>query len=102
MPPLETVPPWVPRADAFVNPAGDFIIKVELASMKRQNLDLTVDGQRVKIVGRRPDADEEALESEYLLRQISWGPFDLVVEVPPDFDLRHSASRCSSKGVLIR
>lgn len=79
--------PWVPRADVFLNAAGEFTIRVELAAMRRENLELSVEGQRIRIAGHRADADRNGSASQFLLTEINWGDFDMVVDVPPDFDL---------------
>jgi len=89
-------PSWVPRADIFVNAAGDLIIKVELAAMRRGDLELTVDGQRLRIAGQRPDADRAAAGGKYLVTEIGFGPFTLLVDVPPNFDLDAAKAKYSN------
>ena len=45
---------WVPNTDVYVADGG-LVIKVELAGMRREDLELVVEGNRVKISGQRPD-----------------------------------------------
>lgn len=86
----------MPRADIFVNAAGDLIIKVELAAMRRGDLELTVDGQRLRIAGQRPDADRASAGGKYLVTEIGFGPFTLLVDVPPNFDLDAAKAKYSN------
>ena len=79
---------WVPRADAFVNSSGVFIIKVELAAMRRENLELSVEGNRLLVSGHRPDADHEDSSTRYFFDEIPFGAFAVVIDIPPGFDLQ--------------
>jgi HSP20 family molecular chaperone IbpA len=85
--------PWVPRADVFMSPAGEFTIKVELAALSREDVELSIQGQGVRITGHRPDADRVAIGSRYLVTGISWGWFDMVVDVPEGFDLARATAQ---------
>ncbi len=85
--------PWIPRADVFVNSAGEFTIKVELAALRRDDVELNVDGRRFRITGHRPDADRTKPGSQYVVAGINWGWFDLVVEVPAGFDLTRATAQ---------
>ena len=85
--------PWVPRADVFMSSAGEFTIKVELAALRREDVELSIQGQGVRITGHRPDADRVAMGSRYLATGISWGWFDMVVEVPEGFDLTRATAQ---------
>jgi HSP20 family protein len=87
MPPdPDETPPWVPRADVFVNSTGDLVVKVELAALRKENLELTVEGERLSITGQRPNPDRQD-SSLYLAADIEHGRFNLAVEMPPGFDL---------------
>jgi hypothetical protein len=46
---------WVPNTDVYATDTG-LVIKVELAGMKSENLEITVEGSRLRISGNRPDA----------------------------------------------
>ena len=45
---------WIPNTDVYVAD-GQLVIKVELAGMHREDLELTIDGNRLMISGQRPD-----------------------------------------------
>jgi HSP20 family molecular chaperone IbpA len=44
----------VPNTDVYVGESG-VVIKVELAGMLRENLELVIEGSRLKISGQRGD-----------------------------------------------
>jgi HSP20 family protein len=76
---------WVPNTDVYVADGG-MVIKVELAGMKKEDLELTVDGNRLKISGYRPDGCRSA-KCNFQLMEINYGAFESVIELPPDYDL---------------
>jgi len=45
---------WVPNTDVYATDSG-LVIKVELAGMKSESLEITVEGNRLRIAGTRPD-----------------------------------------------
>ena len=83
----DSAPPWVPRADVFLNPGGEFTIKVELAALRRDDLELSIQGQGIRITGHRPDTDRTVSVGRQFVTEIKWGWFDMVVDVPDDYDL---------------
>jgi HSP20 family protein len=85
--------PWVPRADVFLNANGEFTIKVELAALRREDVELSIQGRGVRITGHRPDPDRVAGGSRYVVTGINWGWFDMVVDVPAEFDLARATAR---------
>jgi HSP20 family molecular chaperone IbpA len=96
----DSEPPWVPRADVFLNTEGEFTIKVELAALRREDVELCVEGRGIRITGHRPDADRAANGSRYVVTGINWGWFDMVVDVPAGFDL--SRARAQYQNGLLR
>ena len=92
--------PWVPRADVFKNTAGEFTIKVELAGLSREDIQLGIEGRGVRITGHRHDTDRSAACNRYVAPAINWGWFDLVVDVPAEFDL--SRARAHYQNGLLR
>ena len=54
--------------------------------MKSENLEITVEGNRLRISGTRPDCCR-APNCTFLVMEISYGPFESVMELPPGFDL---------------
>jgi HSP20 family protein len=76
---------WVPNTDAYLCESG-LVIKVELAGLRREDLELTVDGQALRIAGRRDDGCRTG-NCSFLVMEINYGAFETVIEVPDGFDL---------------
>jgi len=76
---------WVPNTDVYVT-EGAIIIKVELAGMQRENLELTIDGPRLRISGQRPDGCRPP-QCKFLVMEINYGAFESVIELPEGYDL---------------
>jgi HSP20 family protein len=76
---------WAPNTDVYVSDSG-LVIKVELAGMQRENLELTVDGENLRISGQRPDGCRTA-QCKFLAMEINYGAFETVIEVPEGFDV---------------
>ncbi|MEW6158546.1 MAG: Hsp20/alpha crystallin family protein [Verrucomicrobiota bacterium] len=76
---------WVPNTDVYVCDEG-LVIKVELAGMRKEDLELVVEGNRVKISGHRPDGCR-APKCKFLVMEINYGAFETVIELPSGYDL---------------
>ena len=76
---------WVPNTDVYVTEDA-LVIKVELAGMRKEDLELTVEGNRLTINGHRPDGCR-APKCKFLVMEISYGSFQSVIELPPGYDL---------------
>jgi HSP20 family protein len=79
---------WVPNTDVYVTDNG-LIVKVELAGMRSEHLEITVENNRLRISGNRPDGCRAA-KCSFLVMEINYGPFESVLEVPPGYDLGHA------------
>lgn len=79
---------WEPNTDVYVTDHG-LVIKVELAGMRSENLEITVQGDRIRIRGERPDGCR-APKCSFLVMNISYGPFESILELPPGYDLSHA------------
>jgi HSP20 family protein len=76
---------WVPNTDVYSTDNG-LVVKVELAGMRNDNLEITVVGNRLRISGNRPDGCR-APKCSFLVMEINYGPFESVLELPPGYDL---------------
>src|SRR5256714_10707493 len=76
---------WVPNTDVYATDNG-LVIKVELAGMRSDHLEITVEGSRLRISGTRPDGCRSS-KCSFLVMEINYGPFDSVLELPPGYDL---------------
>jgi HSP20 family protein len=75
----------VPNTDVYVTQEL-LVIKVELAGMRKEDLELTVEGSRLTITGHRPDGCR-APKCKFLVMEINYGSFQSVIELPPGYDL---------------
>jgi len=76
---------WIPNTDVYTAESG-LVIKVELAGMRSENLEITVEGNRLRICGDRPDGCR-AQKCNFLVMEINYGPFESVLELLPGYDL---------------
>src|SRR6185369_8592993 len=76
---------WNPNTDLYVT-EDSLVIKVELAGMRKEDLELTVEGNRLTITGHRPDGCRPP-KCKFLVVEIDYGSFQSVIELPPGYDL---------------
>src|SRR5205814_3518100 len=76
---------WVPNTDVYSTDNG-LVIKVELAGMRSDHLEITVEGNRLRINGTRPDGCRSS-KCSFLVMEINYGPFESVLDLPPGYDL---------------
>src|SRR3989454_11501612 len=76
---------WVPNTDVYSTDNG-LVVKVELAGMRSEHLEITVEGNRLRISGTRPDGCR-ASKCSFLVMEINYGPFESVLELPAGYDL---------------
>src|SRR5437763_13065786 len=76
---------WIPNTDVYAS-EGHLVIKVELAGMRKEDLELTVEGNRLKISGQRPDGCR-APKCTFLVMEINYGAFERIIDVPGGYDL---------------
>ena len=79
---------WTPNTDVYVTD-DVLVIKVELAGMRKEDLELTVDGNHLTITGHRPDGCRPP-KCKFLLVEIAYGSFQSIIELPPGYDLSHA------------
>jgi HSP20 family protein len=72
---------WVPNTDVLTHEGGA-IVTIELAGMRREDVDILMLGTRLRIRGQRDKAPRMA-GAKYMLMEIPDGPFDYVIELPP-------------------
>ena len=89
---------WVPNTDVYVMDDG-LVVKVELAGMRREDLELAVEGNRLLITGQRPDGCR-APGCKFLVMEIKYGAFECVIEIPAGYDL--SQARAAYQNGFLR
>ena len=76
---------WTPHTDVYVS-ENSLVIKVELAGMKSDSLEIVVEGQRLRISGVRPDCCRGP-HCNFLVMEINYGPFETVLDLPAGYEL---------------
>jgi HSP20 family protein len=76
---------WVPNTDVYATDNG-LVIKVELAGMRSDNLEITIEGNRLRVSGNRPDGCR-APKCSFLVMEINYGPFETMLDLPQGYDL---------------
>jgi HSP20 family protein len=93
--PLSNSVEWIPRVDVYVSLMGDLNILVEVGPLQREDLNLEVEGDGIRIRGRRFNPDQ-AINGRYLVNELRWGAFERMVAVPPGFDLSMATANYQS------
>lgn len=76
---------WIPNTDVYTTEEG-LVVKAELAGVRREDLVITHEGNRLLISGQRPDGCR-APGSKFLVMEINYGSFECVIEIPAGYDL---------------
>ncbi len=79
---------WIPNTDVYLTDHG-MVIKVELAGGHCENVQISVEGNQLRITGDRTDGCRAA-KCNFLVMEINYGPFESVVELPPGYDLANA------------
>ena len=89
---------WQPSADVYRTRNG-WLVKLELAGVRREDIEVTAQGQRLSIRGRRRDSTlVEGLQHHSL--EIAYSEFERRLELPCDLD-RAEISAEFQDGMLI-
>jgi HSP20 family protein len=88
---------WVPNTDVFTADGG-LVVIVELAGIRREDLELTIEENRLKISGQRPDSCRAA-NCKFLVMEIHYGAFENTIELPSGYDL-NAAKAAYQNGFL--
>lgn len=89
---------WTPNTDLYFHPAGA-VIKVELAGIRKEDLEIAIDGARLIITGARRDECRSG-HRNFQVMEIRYGEFESVVELPAGFDL--GQARASYQNCFLR
>jgi len=87
---------WEPSADVYETDDA-VVIRFELAGVERDQIQITLDGNRLRVRGvRRPRIDRQARLHQV---EIAFGPFERVLQIESAFD-RAAVSATLEGGVL--
>lgn len=87
---------WVPEADLYET-EHSYVLRVNVAGVKKNHLDLTLYGDSLKVSGRRTLEEEEVLKYHKL--EMRQGSFERRFRLPEDID-RDSIEAVLSEGIL--
>jgi HSP20 family protein len=76
---------WTPNTDVYLADTG-LVVTVELAGLRREDLELTVEGNQLRVSGVRRDGCRSG-RCRFIAMEINYGAFETRVEIPPGFDL---------------
>lgn len=71
---------WMPVLDVVEN-ANEYIVRLEIPGLHRENLDLNLTGQVLKITGKR-EAVTEATNEAFLVKERVYGKFVRTIRLP--------------------
>ena len=75
---------WQPPVDVY-RTRGGWFIKVELAGVRPEDIELSASGRRLTIRGRRRDLFSEATACCYRM-EITYSDFERTLELPTDLE----------------
>jgi HSP20 family protein len=73
---------WAPAADLYHIPEG-WLLKLELAGVRSEDISVTVNGRHLTVTGTRRDCPDKRPVSHELM-EIAYGEFERTVEFPVD------------------
>jgi HSP20 family protein len=76
---------WRPAVDVYRTPHGGWLLKYDLAGVRREDIQITVSGCRVSVAGFRRDYLIEQGCSYYSM-EIAYNRFERTVELPCDLE----------------
>jgi len=77
---------WSPPTDVYET-EKDYVVRVEIAGMREEDFEITVENNFLMISGSRPDVPERRA---YQQMEIRFGKFETVVGIPGPIDLQKS------------
>lgn len=94
---------WAPNTDVYES-ADDVMVKVELAGVDKESVQIQLDGQTLIVQGMRRDPYGGESTAGYRFRQmeIEYGPFQRAVALPFPVDADHATAQMQNGILKIR
>lgn len=94
---------WTPNTDVYES-ADDVLVKVELAGVDKESVQIQLEGQTLVIMGMRRDPYGGESTAGYRFRQmeIEYGPFQRAVDLPYPVDGDHANAQMQNGILKIR
>jgi HSP20 family protein len=81
-----SAPSWYPPLDMYERP-DCYVVRLELAGAREEELDVTLSAEQLVISGRRvPEHTRAGEQVAYHMAGIRYGEFRVALRVPPDVD----------------
>lgn len=97
---VEQTPEWRPATDVYRTSDG-WLVKVELAGVRSEDVELTARGRALRVRGRRRDSCVGP-DCRQLHMEISYSRFDRQVELPVDLQHAHVDTDFRDGMLLVR
>jgi HSP20 family protein len=91
---------WRPSMDLYET-RREIVVLVELAGMRKEDIEVTVRRERVQLRGNRLRPSEDAVARIHHM-EINFGPYDQVFTLPKPVDPRGAVSSYSDGFLVIR
>jgi HSP20 family protein len=72
---------WAPATDVYET-AGHYVILMELAGVDRDRIEVTLDGNLLRVRGERREPPPTEAKAQLHLMEIDYGPFERCIELP--------------------
>ncbi len=96
----ERAPEWRPATDVYRTPDG-WLVKFELAGVRREDVEFAVRGRALRVRGRRRDCCLEP-GCRQVHMEIAYSRFERQVELPGDLELARIETEFRDGMVLVR
>jgi HSP20 family protein len=95
------LPGWVPAADVYET-AEELVLLVEVAGVDPASLELTLDGEVLRLSGQRPDSPHRADCVAVHQMEIEFGRFERLFAVPAGLDGSRADARFDAGFLEVR
>ena len=90
---------WRPAADVYRTPSGWFV-KLELAGVPKDEIEVSVSGHLLRVRGRRRDTQFAEAAEHYSL-EISYSEFERCIELPCNLEEADVSAQCQEGMLLV-
>ncbi|GAB4428009.1 MAG: hypothetical protein Kow002_16940 [Anaerolineales bacterium] len=89
---------WSPPTDVYETEEA-YVVRVEIAGMREDDFEITIEDRYVSISGSRPDVPERRA---YQQMEIRFGKFETVVGLPGPIDLDETSAQYEAGFLTVR
>ena len=89
---------WCPPTDVYETDQ-DYVVRVEIAVMREEDFEVTIENGSLRISGFRPDVPERRA---YHQMEIRFGKFSTVINIPGPIDADRAEARYEDGFLMVR